>query len=127
MLKLFIGTLFLLMAIVASSQDCRTIKTGKFQTLDERNGTTKILRTPFLQREENQKFGIITEDSIKWINDCVFQLVPWRVLQNDSKIDLTKDLQLQIEILEVNSNTYKQRTTSKLTGQARESLIKIVR
>lgn len=84
---------------VGQSIDCKKIKTGKFKSGDEKNGYTIITRTGLIQREQNDKYGIITEDTIEWLSDCKFKIIMGRVIKNDSKIDISVDMKFEVEIL----------------------------
>lgn len=94
---------------------------------NEQNGFTVITRTKDIQREENEKYGIITEDTVRWLSDCKYKIITGRVIKNESKVDLTTDFKLEVEILEVSESHYKQKTTSLLTGQSMVSEIKIIK
>jgi hypothetical protein len=121
---LFVIT-FLTMAAVAQA-DCSRVKSGKFSYTDKESGTTIITRKGNIQREENTKMGVITEDTMLWISDCMFRLVPGRVIMNKSKIDLSTDMQLEVHITEVQKTFYKARVLSRLNGQTMEIEVKIL-
>ena len=111
----------------AQELKCKSLKIGKFKLEDEQSGVTIITRTETIQREENEKYGIITEDKIEWINDCTFKLIPYRVIKNDNKIDFSIDYKLEVEIISIKENSYIQRTTSRLNGVSREKEILITK
>jgi hypothetical protein len=107
--------------------DCKKLKEGKFKLDNETSGVTLITRTGDIQREENEKYGIITEDKVEWINECSYKLTPYKVIKNDSKIDFSTDMKLEIEIIEIKADSYVQKTTSRLTGQSRTVEIQIIK
>jgi hypothetical protein len=107
--------------------NCNDVRTGRFLLRDKISGETTIYRTEWIQREENDKFGIITEDSVKWINDCTYTLIPYRVIKNNSKIPIETDFKLQIEIVEVKEKSYRQKTTSLITGEIFTNEVMIVK
>ena len=86
-----------------------------------------ITRTETIQREENEEYGIITEDKIEWINDCTFKLIPYRVIKNDNKIDFSTDYKLEVEIILIKETSYIQKTTSRLNGVSLEKEIIIIK
>ena len=98
--------------------DCKKLKEGKFQLTDESSGITIITRKDGIQREENAKMGVIVEDKIQWINDCTYRLIPYKIIKNESGIDLSIDLQLEIEIIDIQSDHYVQRTLLRLNNQS---------
>jgi hypothetical protein len=123
-----IGFLLLILPLITHQQPtCAKVRTGKFMSGNEQNGFTVITRTKDIQREENEKYGIITEDTVRWLSDCKYKIITGRVIKNESKVDLTTDFKLEIEILEVHESHYKQKTTSLLTGQSMVSEIKIIK
>jgi len=107
--------------------DCKKLKEGKFKLETDYAGVTVITRKGDIQREENEKYGMITEDKIEWINECTYRLIPFKVIKNDSKIDLTTDMKFEMEIIEVKPDSYVQKTTSRLTGQSLTNEIKIIK
>ena len=110
------------MAITVSAQEknCADIRVGNFKHIGELSGITLISRTETIQHEENIEFGIITEDSVKWINDCTFRLIPSRMIKNEGKLEMEVDMTLivEVEILRVDPKSYLQRMTSTLTGES---------
>jgi len=112
---------------MGQSLDCKKLKEGKFKLEDEVSGVTIITRTSDIQREENEKYGIISEDKIEWINDCTFRLIPYKIIKNDSKIDFSTDMKLEIEITEIREGSYMQKTTSRLTGQSLSKEVKMIK
>ena len=125
---LFICFLGLLASdLQAQKINCKSIRVGTFVSNDDVAGSTVITRTETMQREVNEKFGIITEDSVKWLNDCKYKLIKSRVIKNESKVPMELDLKLEIEILEVKQNSYVQRITSGVTGESMTFEIKRVK
>jgi len=114
--------IFGLLAITVSAQEknCADIRVGNFKHIGELSGITLISRTETIQHEENIEFGIITEDSVKWINDCTFRLIPSRMIKNEGKLEMEVDMTLivEVEILRVDPKSYLQRMTSTLTGES---------
>jgi hypothetical protein len=127
-MKLVLAISIFIMAIseLSAQIDCSRVKTGKFSYEDKETGTTIIIRKGNIQREENSKMGIITEDTMVWISDCMFRLVPGKVVLNKSKLDLSKDMQLEVHIVEVNKTFYKARIISRLSGQSMNEEVKIL-
>ena len=124
---LITGGLLVSLTSMAQSLNCNSLKTGKFRLEDPISGTTLITRMDSIQREENLKYGIISEDKIQWVDDCTFRLIPYRVLKNESKIDFSIDYKLEVQILSIKENSYTQRTTSRLNGVSREKEISIIK
>ena len=122
-------TLFIFMCGLCLGQNlnCKSLKTGKFKLESEQSGVTMITRTETIQREENEEYGIITEDKIEWINDCTFKLIPYRVIKNDNKIDFSTDYKLEVEIILIKETSYIQKTTSRLNGVSLEKEIIIIK
>lgn len=108
--------------------DCSKVKIGKFEQDTEMVGLTIITRTEDIQREENEKYGIIMEYKIVWGDSCSYTLTPYKVVKNESNLDITTDLKLKIKILEIKDDFYTQRTTSQLIrGFSRTGEIKILK
>ncbi|HEY8403446.1 MAG TPA: hypothetical protein VIK71_02445 [Flavobacteriales bacterium] len=95
-----------------AAPDCSKVKHGVFVMEDDQMGNTIITRENDIQREENNQMGVTIELKVQWVNECSYRLIPYRILQNNSGVDLSEDLQLLVEILEVHKDYYLQRTTS---------------
>jgi len=62
----WIALLIVMMSHTVYKQpDCRSVREGKFLLADGDTGDTYITRTGDIQREENEKLGVITEDKIE--------------------------------------------------------------
>lgn len=126
---------FLLLFMVGSSlaaaaqqpASCGTVKEGKFEIHDKKEGTSVITRKSGVQHEENEMMGVVVEYLTEWLDECTFRLVPYKVLRNDYDLDLDNDLKLEIEIVEVYDKMYIQVTTSMVTGQTETELVKIIK
>ena len=105
---------------------CKSLRSGKFKLVDEYAGTTIITRTETIQREENDQYGTITEDKIKWINNCTYRLTPYKVVRNESNLDLSMDFKMEIEIVEIKENSYTRIATARRTKQTIKSEVEIL-
>jgi hypothetical protein len=112
--------------VTGQTLECKTLKEGKFKLENQGSGLTLITRTGDIQREENDQYKIITEDKIEWINECTYRLIPYKVIKNESGIDMSIDLKLEIEIIKINKDSYIQRTTSRVTSKSLEAEVKII-
>lgn len=87
--------------------DCESYRTGKFIVKSAEYGDTKITRTKDYQIEEaiNHVNGkkIKIKDKIVWINDCTYQLFPYK-LKDSSK--LITDNVLTFKIVETGKDYY---------------------
>jgi len=107
--------------------DCQRVKQGKFLHNSKAVGLTLITRTGDIQREESDSLGIIVEYKIVWRDSCSYKVTPYKLIRNDHNLDLMTDLKLVIEILEVKSESYLQRTSSRVTGLSKTSEILILK
>jgi hypothetical protein len=129
MKKIILVQLLTFMTYLSIGQvlDCDKVKIGKFRQDSELIGLTIITRTADIQREENEKYGIIMEYKIVWGDSCSYTLTPYKVVKNENNLDITTDLKLKTKILEIKNDTYTQRTTSQLNGFTKTGEIKILK
>ncbi|MBL7846017.1 MAG: hypothetical protein JNL40_01015 [Cyclobacteriaceae bacterium] len=106
---------------------CVSLKEGKFEIHDKVNGVSVITRKGGVQREENEKLGVVVEYLTEWLDECTFRLVPFKVVRNDNNLDMDGDLKLEVEIVEIREDTYVQITTSWVTGQNETEEVKIIK
>lgn len=106
---------------------CTSLKEGRFEIHDKKNGVSVITRKGGIQREENEQLGVVIEYLTEWIDECSFRLVPFKVIRNDNNLDLDGDLKITIEIVEIRENMYIQATTAWTTGQYETEEVKIIR
>ena len=106
---------------------CTSVKEGKFEIHDKKTGVSVITRKGGIQREENEKMGVIIEYLTEWIDECSFRLVPFKVVRNDNNLQLEGDLKLVVEIIEIREDVYIQETTAWATGQYETEEVRIIR
>ncbi|MBL7852712.1 MAG: hypothetical protein JNN04_17540 [Cyclobacteriaceae bacterium] len=106
---------------------CSAIKEGTFEIHDHKEGKWVITRKAGVQREENEQLGLIVEYLTEWIDECSYRLLPYKVIRNDSKIEMDASLKLIVEILEVKPNTYIHETTSWRTGKFKTEEVRIIK
>lgn len=106
---------------------CTVVKEGRFEIHDKINGVSVITRKGGVQREENEKLGVVVEYLTEWLDECTFRLVPFKVVRNDNNLDMDGDLKLEVEIVEIREDTYVQVTTSWVTGQNETEEVKIIK
>jgi hypothetical protein len=107
-MKIFNVIVSLSFCFVGFSQvDCESYRTGKFVVKSEEYGDSYITRTKDYQIEEaispiNGK-KIKIKDKIVWVNDCSYQLFPYK-LKDSSK--LITDNVLTFRIVETAADYY---------------------
>lgn len=106
---------------------CSLVKEGSFEIHDPKEGKWVITRKSGVQREENDQLGLTIEYLTEWIDECSYRLLLYKVIRNDSRIEMDASLQLIVEILEVKPSTYIHETTSWRTGKYKTEEVRIIK
>lgn len=78
--------MILLFTIIASglqAQSCKSVQQGKFKIRDNNSSITVITRNENYQIEENKTLKIKMAFDINWIDDCTYELRPYKMLEGD--------------------------------------------
>lgn len=114
MLKKIIILFLLILPAAAFCQpfDCGKFREGKFRIADANaGGITIIERKGNYQTESNEGLKIIIRLTVKWLDNCSYELKFDKILRNDNKIDIPR-ITMQVKITETSDDGYVQETTS---------------
>jgi len=121
----FITVLFTSLSCFGQELDCSRFRNGKF-TIDDENGSILIERKGKIQTEEIIGKNIKGKLRVTWINDCTYTLKPTRRTRKLSGSGIPSNALLTVHIIEVNSNSCIQKTTSNFFDFTYTSEMKIV-
>lgn len=88
------------------AQSCKSVQLGKFKIHNEKTGVTFISRTDNYQIEENKTLDIKMMFTIVWIDDCTYELRPYKLLSGNPRFFI-KDIIITTVITEVKKHGYK--------------------
>ena len=115
MLKKILLSIFLagcFMAAAAQPFDCSKFREGRYRIADANaGGITIIERKGNYQTESNEGLKLIIGLTLRWIDNCSYELKFDKILRNDNKIDIPK-MTMLVKITETRENGYTQETTS---------------
>lgn len=97
--------LLIILAYNVQAQSCQSVHQGKFKIRDNNSGVTVIVRNENYQIEENKTLKIKMAFSITWIDDCTYELRPYKMLAGDPSYFL-KDLVITTVITQVKKYGY---------------------
>ena len=102
--------------ISCSSNDCKKLKTGKFEFHSKYVGKILFERDKNFQTETVVDSGTVARYKIKWLDDCSFIMFERKLLKGKELIPDPKFVEainrdtILVEITEVNGNEYQTRS-----------------
>lgn len=88
---------------IVLSQECKDIHNGEFELIDtELNHHSIIFRNGSIQIEKNLKTGFTTSFTVRWIDDCTYELVFSKTEDSNIKPYLGKKVITKISKIENN-------------------------
>ena len=125
--------LFLVFFLVFSSAafgqkpSCKSLHIGDFKIVSKEGGTTLIKRTEEEQWEKNESYGYEVIFSIKWIDDCTYELRPRKLIKGDPSIMGDGTNFVKTRIKDISDNTYVAETSASFFNQTIDFLVDIVK
>lgn len=119
MIKKITILIFLCLPASAFSQspDCAKFREGKFRMADTRAGIVTIAeRKGMYQTETSEALKAVVRFKITWQDPCSYTLNLDKVIRNENKINFPANLQIKVKILQTNTNSYTQQTSSSLNN-----------
>jgi hypothetical protein len=110
-----------------SQDNCQSVRTGEFVLKSEEFGDFLITRTEKNQIEYNEKSGIKMKYSLKWLDNCKYQLFNSEVLSGDDSLLGNEGDTLTVTILEVGKDYYKVATTANFSDLSLETTLNIIK
>ena len=98
--------------------DCSIFKVGTFHITDDFSGLTVIKWNDYYQFETNKNLGIKVKLSIKWINECSYELIFIKGKKKGDKNYKFEKVPLIVKIISIKGNSYTQ--VSKFEGNDEE-------
>lgn len=106
---------------------CKSLQTGLFKISSEELGTTFIKRTKKEQLEKNDYLGYEVIFSIKWIDDCTYELRPKKLIKGDPAIMGDGTAYVKTKIKEIKETTYVAETTASFNEGKIDFTVEIVK
>lgn len=100
--------------------------TGKF-TLTSEYGTTNIKRTKRFQVEQSDEDDFKSKSRVKWIDDCNYVLFDDKLIRGPEFLEPKAGEELYVEILSIEANMVKVKTTANFIDLVRETTMLIVK
>lgn len=112
---------------ISSSQSCSTVKTGEFKLESKHTGTTLIRRTATKQIEHNQKLDVKVHYSLKWLDECRYQMFDAQIHKGDDVIEGRKTDTTTVTITDIQATFYTATTNSTFMGLSTEVKVDILK
>jgi hypothetical protein len=127
-MKRLLTILIVLLSVYSYAQqkDCRKFKDGKFFIPDSGYGASHIERKGERQLEYGEGSGLRLGFKVEWQSECAYTLTLTEIIENPNNIKLNLGETLKVEIIEVKSNSYIQRSTMPGVPDAYESEMYLV-
>ena len=104
----FLTLLTLIITLTAFGQKptCKSLHTGSFKVSTKEAGTTLIKRTEKYQIEKNDDLGYEVIFDIAWIDECIYELRPKKLIKGDPSIMGDGTHVLKTKIKKISDNSY---------------------
>lgn len=123
----FIGLISLSISGYSQKPDCSSVHIGEFKLVDSGSGTTNISRDSLFQTEINDDIGLSVKCEIQWKDECTYTLRIVEFLHKDKPpVPVHSSSVMTVQIIEVNEDSYLQRTTSSDGSFSKESEVFIL-
>lgn len=106
---------------------CKSLHIGSFKVFTKESGTTYIKRTPTQQFETNDDLGYKIIFSIKWIDQCTYELRPQKLLKGNPLIMGNGKDYVRTRIKDITSTGYTAETSSSFSEAIVDFTVEIVR
>src|SRR5687768_6352505 len=104
----FLTLLTIIITLTAFGQKptCKSLHTGSFKVFTKESGTTLIKRTEKYQIEKNDDLGYEVIFDITWIDECIYELRPKKIIKGDPSIMGDGKNVLKTKIKKISDNSY---------------------
>jgi len=113
--------------LIVVRPDCNSIKNGEFEIFhSDVNGimtTTSIERNDSTQIETNYQSGVKLKFSVKWLDECTYQLFWVETISDKYELQYPEDMILTVEILDITDEYYLQKSSSNLYDEEFEGKV----
>ena len=118
-----------LLGISAAGQDpaCKSVQKGAFKIFTKETGTTFIRRTAKEQVEKNDDLGYEVIFSIRWIDECTYELRPKKLIRGDPAIMGDGSQFVRTRIRDITETGYVAETTSSFSDATMNFTVEIVK
>lgn len=119
--------IILLLTIISydlQAQSCQSVHQGKFKIRSENSSVTMIARNENYQIEENKTLKIKMAFSITWIDDCTYELRPYKMIEGDPSYFI-KDLVITTAITQVKKYGYQAVCSNNLYAGTQTFIVEI--
>lgn len=126
-LSLFLLAQLFFASVFAQKPTCESLHTGSFKVFTKESGTTIIERTEKEQLEKNDDLGYEVIFSIKWIDNCTYELRPKKLIKGDSSIMGDGTFFVKTKIKEITDTGYAAETTASFGDGKVDFLVEIIK
>ena len=125
----FLTLLTLLITLTAFGQKptCKSLHTGSFKVSTKESGTTLIKRTEKYQIEKNDDLGYEVIFDITWIDECIYELRPKKIIKGDPSIMGNGTNVLKTKIKKISDNSYIAETSANFSEGKFDFVVEIMK
>lgn len=118
---------FFSLILFGQKPTCKSLQQGSFKIVSKETGTTFIKRTDKEQIEKNETLGYEVIFSIKWLDECTYELRPKKLIKGDPSIMGDGTHFVKTKIKEISNKTYVAETTASFSDQTVDFVVDIVK
>lgn len=123
---LFVSGLYFSLTAFGQKPTCKSLHTGLFKVTTQDAGTTYIKRTKTEQHEKNSDLGYEIIFSVKWIDDCTYELRPKKLIKGDPSIMGDGTNVVKTKIKDIADKSYVAETTANFSAVKMDFTVEIV-
>ena len=125
----FLTLLTLIITLTAFGQKptCKSLHTGSFKVSTKESGTTLIKRTEKYQIEKNDDLGYEVIFDITWIDECIYELRPKKIIKGDPSIMGNGTNVLKTKIKKISDNSYIAETSANFSEGKFDFVVEIMK
>jgi len=125
----FLTSLALIITLTSFGQKptCKSLHTGSFKIDSKEVGTTFIKRTEKYQIEKNDNLGYEIIFDITWIDECIYELRPKKLIKGDPSILGDGKSVLKTKIKGISNNNYIAETSANFSKEVMDFVVEIIK
>ena len=125
----FLTLLTIIITLTAFGQKptCKSLHTGSFKVFTKESGTTLIKRTEKYQIEKNDNLGYEVIFDITWIDECIYELRPKKIIKGDPSIMGDGKNVLKTKIKKISDNSYIAETSANFSEVKFDFVVEIMK
>jgi hypothetical protein len=127
--RLFFASMIQIITLTSFDQipTCKSLHSGRFKVFSKQSGTTYIERSATEQIETNEDLGYKLILSIKWIDECTYELRPKKLIKGDPSVMGDGKSFMTTHIKNITSKAYTAETSASFSPAIMDFVVEIIK